>query len=185
MKLSTKGHYAVTAMADMALELAEAKVAATASDLPPKHEQVLTTLAQIAERRSISLAYLEQLFSKLRRAGLVKSVRGPGGGYYLARPPEEIRVSEIMTAVDESLQATQCQNSIGEGCGDDLAACLTHDLWERLSAEVHLFLHRISLADVVDDKLRPCNAAPAFLAMLEDEGVGASGASVAGAATRD
>lgn len=162
MKLSTKGRYAVTAMADMALRDAEAADARRAPEL--------TSLAQISERQDISLAYLEQLFARLRRAGLVVSARGPGGGYRLARPADQIRISEVMSAVDETLRATQCRDNIGEGCGGDRAACLTHDLWERLSAEVYLFLHKVTLADVIANRLQPCNAAPNFMALIEEEG---------------
>lgn len=162
MKLSTKGRYAVTALADMAL-----------NGSAPGGAEPLTSLAQISERQQISLPYLEQLFSRLRRAELVVSARGPGGGYRLARPATEIRVSEIMTAVDETLRATKCTDEIGDNsCGLDRAACLTHDLWEQLSAQVYLFLHSVTLADVVSNKLTPCNATPNFLALLEEEGVG-------------
>ncbi|MEL6979694.1 MAG: Rrf2 family transcriptional regulator [Pseudomonadota bacterium] len=171
MKLSTKGRYAVTAMADMALQEAEGGAAAAASQSARGPNGVLTSLAQISERQDISLAYLEQLFSRLRRAGLVKSARGPGGGYRLARAPSEIRISEIMSAVDETLNAMKCGEGIGDGCGGDRAACLTHDLWEQLSAQVYLFLHGVSLADVVSNRLTPCNAAPNFLRLLEEEGV--------------
>ena len=168
MKLSTKGRYAVTALADMAIVSAEAKTSDAGSDL--------TSLAQISERQDISLAYLEQLFARLRRAKLVVSARGPGGGYRLARPAGEIRISEIMTAVDETLRATKCTDSIGEGCGGGRAACLTHDLWEQLSAQVYLFLHNVTLADIVSNRLTPCRAAPNFLALLDEEGVESGGA---------
>ena len=163
MKLSTKGRYAVTALADMAIVDAEAQRSGADAEL--------TSLAQISERQDISLPYLEQLFARLRRAKLVVSARGPGGGYRLSRPASEIRISEIMTAVDETLRATKCTDSIGEGCGGDRAACLTHDLWEQLSAQVYLFLHNVTLADVVANRLTPCNATPNFLALLEEEGV--------------
>lgn len=164
MKLSTKGRYAVTALADMALHGSE-------RDSGPASAEPLTSLAQISERQQISLPYLEQLFARLRRAKLVVSARGPGGGYRLARAPDEIRISEIMTAVDETLRATKCQEEIGEGCGGDRAACLTHDLWEQLSAQVYLFLHNVTLADIVAKKLMPCNAAPNFLKLIEEDGL--------------
>lgn len=160
MKLSTKGRYAVAALTDMALHGKALDKNATAP---------LITLAEISERQQISLPYLEQLFARLRRAGLVESVRGPGGGYRLAQPPSETRISEIMTAVDETLRATKCQGDVGEGCGGGLEACLTHDLWEQLSAQVYLFLHNVTLEDIVAKKLRPCNAFPNFAALLEDE----------------
>ncbi len=154
MKLSTRGRYAVTAMAHLALRSREAPDARVA-------------LAEISERQDISLAYLEQLFSKLRRAELVDSARGPGGGYSLARAPGDIRVSEIMAAVDETLNAADCGDKVGQGCGGTREACLTHDLWEQLSAQVHLYLHGVSLEDVVAKSLTPCNALPRFQALLD------------------
>ena len=154
MKLSTKGRYAVTAMADIARQ---------------EHERPVS-LGEIAERQGISLAYLEQLFGKLRRAGLVTSMRGPGGGYTLARGADAIAVSEIMAAVDERLKATQCSGSVGEGCTSDGAQCLTHNLWERLSAHVHVFLQQTTLEDVIATEIQPCPAVPDFTALLEDEG---------------
>lgn len=169
MKLSTKGRYAVTALADMAIQSrdATARAADLADDSAP-----LTTLAEISDRQDISLSYLEQLFARLRRAGLVDSVRGPGGGYRLSRDPEEIRIAEIMTAVDETLRATKCQGERGEGCGGGPETCLTHDLWEELSAQVYLYLHGVSLADVIDKKLTPCNAFPNFAALIDEEDIG-------------
>lgn len=151
MKLSTKGRYAVTAMADIALQ---------------KHGQPVA-LAEISERQKISLAYLEQLFGKLRRAGLVDSMRGPGGGYTLARPATDIAVSQIMAAVDEKLQATQCTGAVGEGCSTDGTQCLTHNLWESLSAHVHLFLQQTTLEDVIAKPMIPCPAVPDFIGMTE------------------
>ncbi|MEO1292276.1 MAG: Rrf2 family transcriptional regulator [Pseudomonadota bacterium] len=159
MKLSTKGRYAVTAMADMAIRQRETG--------DPK---TLVSLAEVSERQDISLAYLEQLFAHLRRAGLVESMRGPGGGYRLSRPPEEIRISEIMGAVDETLRATACRDEVGQGCGGTREACLTHDLWEQLSSQVYLFLHAITLLDVAEKRMTPCNALPNFAALLEEEG---------------
>ena len=155
MKLSTKGRYAVTALADIALNGAGRPV----------------TLAEIAERQDISLAYLEQLFVRLRRAGLVESVRGPGGGYMLARPAEELRISDVMAAVDERLDAMGCHGRYaeGEGCGKSQEACLTHNLWERLSAHVHVFLSQTTIADVIGDRMVPCPAVPDFSELLEDE----------------
>ena len=130
MKLSTKGRYAVMAMADLGKVEGGKPVA----------------LADVAERQEISLSYLEQLFGKLRRAGLVKSVRGPGGGYLLSRDPADIRISDVITAVDEPISATRCANA--EGCHSDKARCLTHDLWQALSYQIHLYLSSVSLADV-------------------------------------
>ena len=152
MKLSTKGRYAVTALADIALSAGKAPV----------------PLADIAERQSISLAYLEQLFVRLRRNGLVESVRGPGGGYRLARAPREITIAHVMAAVDERLNAMGCEGKEDGICGPK-AQCLTHALWEQLSAHVHVFLSRTTLADVVAGRLTPCPAVPDFAGLLEEE----------------
>lgn len=130
MRLTTKGRYAVTAMLDLALRESESP----------------TTLAEISERQGISLSYLEQLFARLRRAGLVNSTRGPGGGYRLGRATDEISVADVIGAVNETVDATRCggkQNCQGE------ARCLTHDLWEELSSEIAGFLDQISLASLV------------------------------------
>lgn len=158
MRLSTKGRYAVTALTDMARR-----------GLDDDGRPALVTLSEISERQDISLYYLEQLFSKLRREGLVTSVRGPGGGYRLARPASELRVSEAMAAVDETLDAADCGSKVGQGCGGAREACLTHDLWAQLSAQVYLFLHGVTLQDIVDQRLAPCNALPTFKAMMEAE----------------
>jgi Rrf2 family iron-sulfur cluster assembly transcriptional regulator len=152
MKLSTKGRYAVTALADIALQEADR----------------LVTLGEIAERQDVSLAYLEQLFARLRRAGLVESVRGPGGGYRLSRPAEDIRIIDVMDAVDETVSALRCGDGVEQGCGGSRAACLTHDLWERLSSHVHVFLSQTSLADVVGNTLAPCPAAPSLWPVAEE-----------------
>lgn len=159
MKLSTKGRYAVTALADIAISGVSRPV----------------TLAEVSERQDISLAYLEQLFVRLRRAGLVDSVRGPGGGYTLARPAGNIRISDVMAAVDERLNAMGCDGrwEEGMGCGKSKEACLTHKLWEQLSAHVHVFLSQISIADVIGNNLSPCPAVPDFAALLEEEEAGA------------
>jgi Rrf2 family iron-sulfur cluster assembly transcriptional regulator len=132
MKLSTKGRYAVMAMADLARRSVKAPV----------------TLADIASRQSISLSYLEQLFARLRKAGLVESVRGPGGGYTLARTAENIRVYDIMAAVDESLDVTRCEGE-AKGCMESGRRCITHDLWDELSRHIYLFLGSITLEDVI------------------------------------
>ncbi|MEM1314461.1 MAG: Rrf2 family transcriptional regulator [Pseudomonadota bacterium] len=162
MKLSTKGRYAVTALADIAL----------AGAAPDGVEGRRVSLGEIAERQDISLAYLEQLFARLRRAGLVDSIRGPGGGYRLSRPSGQIPIAEVMTAVDERLNAMGCdadKKGAGQGCAGSKAQCLTHDLWEQLSAHVHVFLSRTTLADVVSDRLTPCPAVPDFAALLDEE----------------
>lgn len=129
MKLTTKGRYAVTAMLDLALHN---------SDKP-------VSLAEISERQDISLSYLEQLFAKLRKSGLVVSMRGPGGGYQLNGSPENIVISDIIAAVDESVDATRCG---GLGDCQDNKRCLTHDLWMDLSNQIRVFLSEITLADM-------------------------------------
>lgn len=130
MRLTTKGRYAVTAMLDLALH----------SDRGP------VSLADISTRQGISLSYLEQLFSKLRRQNLVSSVRGPGGGYRLAADLADISVAHVVDAVSESLDATRCE---GKGDCQQGQVCLTHHLWEDLSAQIHQFLSDISLSDLV------------------------------------
>lgn len=130
MRLTTKGRYAVTAMLDLALHLDQGPI----------------TLADISKRQGISLAYLEQLFSRLRKNGLVLSARGPGGGYSLGREPGAISVAEVIRAVDESVDATRCGGR--KNCQGD-NRCLTHDLWEDLSEQISKFLSGISLADLV------------------------------------
>ncbi|MEE8272040.1 MAG: Rrf2 family transcriptional regulator [Alphaproteobacteria bacterium] len=133
MKLSTKGRYAVMAMVDLARYGTGRPIA----------------LADIATRQEISLSYLEQLFAKLRRGGLVKSVRGPGGGYLLAHRSAKTRISDIILAVDEPIRATRCHPASAAGCTSDRSRCLTHDLWEELGNQIHLYLSSVSLEDVV------------------------------------
>ncbi len=111
------------------------------------------SLADIAERQEISLSYLEQLFAKLRRSGLVKSVRGPGGGYLLTRDRDETRISDIILAVDEPIQVVRCSPGAAIGCRGDRSRCLTHDLWEELSNQIHLYLSSVSLGDVCDKRV--------------------------------
>ena len=130
MKITTKGRYAATAMLDLALHQEEGPVA----------------LADISERQGISLYYLEQLFARLRRNDLVKSARGPGGGYRLGRTADSISVAQIIRAVDESMDATKCRGR--KNCQDN-HPCLSHHLWEDLSAQVYEFLNGITLADVI------------------------------------
>lgn len=137
MRLSTKGRYAVMAMVDLASHSRGTPVA----------------LADIADRQEISLSYLEQLFGRLRRGGLVKSVRGPGGGYLLARPSNMTRVSDIILAVDEPIQTTRCTLGSPAGCHNDKGRCLTHDLWEELGNQIYLYLSSISLADVCNRRI--------------------------------
>lgn len=131
MKLTTKGRYAVTALLDLALHAQKGPV----------------SLADISERQEISISYLEQLFAKLRKNGLVKSVRGPGGGYRLSREAEEIFVAEVIDAVDESIDVTRCE---GRGDCQKGEQCLTHELWMDLSQQIHQFLSGISLRSLVD-----------------------------------
>ena len=137
MKLSTKGRYAVMAMVDLAQHGAGGPV----------------SLAEIAERQEISLSYLEQLFAKLRRGGLVKSVRGPGGGYRLSHGRDETRIADIILAVDEPLHAIRCRPGATIGCRGDRSRCLTHDLWEELSNQIHLYLSSVSLGDVCEKRI--------------------------------
>lgn len=135
MRLTTKGRFAVTAMIDLALRSGEGPV----------------TLAGISDRQKISLSYLEQLFGKLRRHQLVGSVRGPGGGYCLARPGNQITVADIVRAVDEQLDATQCGGH--ENCRDE-ERCMTHDLWTTLNTKMYEYLSSVTLADLVEKQLR-------------------------------
>lgn len=130
MRLTTRGRYAVTAMADLAIH----------------HDSGPIALADIAARQSISLAYLEQLFARLRRQGLVESARGPGGGYRLGSPVDQISVADVIKAVDEAVDATRCG---GQKNCQGTERCLTHDLWEGLSVQIETFLSGISLADLV------------------------------------
>ena len=133
MRLTTKGRFAVTAMIDLALRQHGGPV----------------TLAGIAERQRISLSYLEQLFGKLRRNQLVASVRGPGGGYCLAKPMEQVSVADIIQAVDETLDATQCG---GKGDCEDDHPCMTHDLWTSLNQRMFEYLRSVNLQNLVDQQ---------------------------------
>jgi len=137
VKLSTKGRYAVMAMVDLASNSKGQPVA----------------LADIAERQEISLSYLEQLFAKLRKGGLVRSVRGPGGGYLLAHPAEQSRVSDIILAVDEPIRATRCAPGTPAGCRSNKSRCLTHDLWEELGNQIHLYLSSVTLSDICSKRV--------------------------------
>lgn len=110
-------------------------------------------LADIADRQEISLSYLEQLFGKLRKGGLVKSVRGPGGGYLLAREPGETRVSDVIMAVDELIKATRCTPGSPSGCHLNKSRCMTHDLWEELGNQIYLYLSSVTVADIVERRV--------------------------------
>ncbi|TWI29866.1 Rrf2 family transcriptional regulator [Paracoccus sulfuroxidans] len=152
MKLSTKGRYAMVALVDLTI--------AKGDDL--------TSLAEISKRQDISLPYLEQLFVRLRRAGLVDSVRGPGGGYRLARPAETIRVSEVLEAVDETVNALHVGAGASGGVSGSRAQTLTNRLWESLSAHVYVFLHNATLADVAKNALLPCPALPKLFSVVDE-----------------
>jgi len=153
MKLSTKGRYAMVALVDIALS----------------QEEGLVTLGEIARRQSISLPYLEQLFVKLRRAELVTSVRGPGGGYRLARPAAEIRICDVLQAVDEKVDALYVGAGASGGASGSKAQSMTNRLWEGLSAQVYVFLHQTRLSDVVTNSLAPCPAVPGLFAVVDEE----------------
>jgi Rrf2 family iron-sulfur cluster assembly transcriptional regulator len=142
MRLSTRGRYAVMAMVEMAAR--EARAGACAQSRP-------VTLNDIAAAQQLSVAYLEQLFGRLRRAGLVASARGPGGGYRLARPAAEIPIAEVVEAADEPIVATRCEDG-GPGCLAGVR-CLTHDLWAELGDQIRLFLGGMTLADVVEGQV--------------------------------
>src|SRR5690349_15906269 len=146
MRLTTKGRFAVTAMIDIAMNSTKGPA----------------TLAGVSDRQKISLSYLEQLFGKLRRHALVESVRGPGGGYHLARSAETISVADIITAVDEPIDATQCGGR--ENCHDD-RRCMTHELWAGLNSHIFGYLRSITLAELV----RQQGPRSAEVAVLHDQ----------------
>ncbi|WP_238365204.1 Rrf2 family transcriptional regulator [Mesobacterium pallidum] len=154
MKLSTKGRYAMVALTDLAMQ----------------PDGSLVNLGDISRRQSISLPYLEQLFVKLRRAELVVSVRGPGGGYRLARPASEIRVVEVLSAVDETVDAMHTGAGASGGLSGSRAQSLTNRLWQSLSAHVYVFLHQTRLSDVIDNGLAPCPAVPGIFAVVDEAG---------------
>lgn len=156
MKLSTKGRYAMVALVDLAL----AQRVGTGSDL--------MTLAEIAARQDISLPYLEQLFVKLRRAGLVEAVRGPGGGYRLAQSPDAIRISQVLEAVEETVDALHTGAGASGAVSGSRAQSLTNRLWQGLSAQVYVYLHQTRLSDVVGNALTPCPAVPALFRVVDE-----------------
>lgn len=153
MKLSTKGRYAMVALADIALQ----------------GGGELVTLGEISKRQDISLAYLEQLFVKLRRADLVASVRGPGGGYKLARPAAEIRVVDVLAAVDETVDALSKGAGASGAASGSRAQSVTNRLWEGLSAHVYVYLHQARLSDVIGNGLAPCPAVPTLFAVVDED----------------
>jgi Rrf2 family iron-sulfur cluster assembly transcriptional regulator len=152
MKLSTKGRYAMVALADIALQPTDK----------------LVSLGDIAERQQVSLPYLEQLFVKLRREGIVSSVRGPGGGYRLARPASDIRVVDVLSAVDETVNAMHKGAGASGGASGSRAQSLTNRLWQGLSANVYVFLHQTRLSDVVENQMSPCPAVPILFDVVDD-----------------
>ena len=152
MRLSTKGRYAVVAMSDIALSAKEN----------------LVTLGEVSKRQNISMPYLEQLFVKLRRSELVISVRGPGGGYKLARPPHQIRIVDILTAVEENVDAMSQGAGASGGLSGSKAQSMTNRLWEGLSAHVFVYLHQTRLSDVVENDLAPCPAVPIIFSVLSE-----------------
>ncbi len=153
MKLSTKGRYAMVALVDIALHA----------------EEGLVTLGDVARRQDISLPYLEQLFVKLRRANLVSSVRGPGGGYRLARPAADIRAAEILAAVDETVDALHKGAGASGGTSGSRAQSMSNRLWEGLSAHVYVYLHQVRLSDIVENAMAPCPAVPHLFAVVDEE----------------
>lgn len=128
----------------------------------------LMSLAAIAKRQDLSLPYLEQLFVKLRRAGLVEAVRGPGGGYRLAKSPDAIRISEVMEAVEENVDAMHSGAGASGGVSGTRAQSLTNRLWEGLSAHVYVFLHQMRLSDVIGNVVTPCPAVPALFRVVDE-----------------
>ncbi len=137
MFLSTKGRYAVMAMVELGMQT-----------------QGPVRLATISQRQGIDLSYLEQIFAKLKEAGLVQSIRGPGGGYLLQRPSEKIAIGHIIEAVEESIKMTRCPNNNKIGCMKDGALCATHNLWEALEHTINDFIYRINLADVCQRNIK-------------------------------
>ncbi|MGE3303152.1 MAG: Rrf2 family transcriptional regulator [Hyphomonadaceae bacterium] len=153
MRLTSKGRYAVMAMADLS---AQSRAAAPRAKRPPAR------LMDIAARTAISLAYLEQLFARLKRAGLVEGVRGPLGGYRLTRAPEAISVAEIIAAVDEAIETNACAHGGAVGCTGRSQRCTTHDLWAALGRRIQTYLGDVTLADILDGRVdAPARAAPA------------------------
>lgn len=153
MKLSTKGRYGMVALVDLAMN----------------SDAGLVSLGEISKRQDISLAYLEQLFVKLRRAGIVTSVRGSSGGYKLAKDPDAIRISTILAAVDETMNALSKGAGASGASSGSRAQSLNNRLWESLSAQVYVFLHTIRLSDVIDNQIAPCPAVPNLLQVVDDE----------------
>ena len=157
MKLSTKGRYAMIALVDLAEQSQKGA------------DKAVVSLAELSKRQDISLPYLEQLFVKLRRAGVVTSLRGPDGGYELARPASEIRVVDVLEAVDEAFDALKKGAGASGALSGSKAQSLSNRLWEGLSAHVYVYLHQTRLSDVVGNSLAPCPAVPGLFEVVDDE----------------
>lgn len=145
MRLTSKGRYAVMALADLVANGGEARA------IP---------LQDIAARQEISLSYLEQLFARLRRAGIVTGMRGPGGGYKLSRPAAAVAIAEVIVAVDEPIKTTRCRDGSLKSCQGKVGRCIAHDLWDELGRQIHVFLDGVSLEDVVAKRVVGRAAAP-------------------------
>ena len=152
MKLSTKGRYAIVALVDVAFN----------------QEHSLVSITAVSQRQNISLTYLEQLFAKLRRGGLLTSTRGPGGGYRLSRTPENIRIEEILSAVDENVDPLAKGAGAKGATSGSREQSLSNRLWEGLSAHVYVFLHQTRLSDVIKNDLVPCPAVPSLFAVVDE-----------------
>lgn len=139
------------------------------ADIALQSGEGLVNLSEISKRQDISLPYLEQLFVKLRRAGLVESVRGPGGGYRLAQSPAEIRVVDILTAVDETVSALHTGAGASGALSGSRAQSMANRLWEGLSAHVYVFLHQTRLSDVIKNDLAPCPAVPTLFSVVDED----------------
>lgn len=147
MELNTKGRYAVMALADLA------KYGRDTDEKTGEVKKVAVPLSAVAARQQLSLAYLEQIFLQLRRAGLVESARGRSGGYRLARPEKEINIAEVMAAVEEQTRMTRCDHQAGPCLGDE--KCMTHGLWHALGVHIDTFLSRVNLSDIVEGEFAP------------------------------
>ena len=157
MRLTTKGRYAVAAMADLAAQMRQGATSHTSAldhldghDVEPGR---LVGAADVALRQGIAIGYLEQIFVRLRRAGLIESVRGPAGGHRLNRPARDIRIAEIVSAVDEEIRTTACAPGSAVGCHGSSARCLTHDLWDELGRQIDIFMNAVTLEDVVERRV--------------------------------
>ena len=151
MKLNTQGKYALIALVDMSRS----------------HEQKRVSLSEISERQNISLPYLEQLFVKLRKAGIVKSFRGSTGGYTISRSPETLRISDILKAVDQDLDLGSEKKVSLEKQAKTKEEALSAKMWEQLSANIYVFLHQMRLSDIANDQLNPCPAVPHFVSVSD------------------